>query len=91
MITIEFDPAKNSVNRRKYGIGLAAAAILFEGPILRQSDNRFDYGEERWLAVGRVGDQSFTACYTMRGRTYRIVSLRRASRKERQAYAKVYP
>jgi uncharacterized protein len=52
---------------------------------------QFDYGEERWLAVGRIGDQVFTACYTMRGRVYRIISLRRASRKERQAYAQAYP
>jgi uncharacterized protein len=91
MIDIAVDPAKNAVNRRKHGIALAAAAALFEGPILRQPDDRFDYGEERWLAVGRIGDQIFTVCYTMRGSVYRIISLRRASRKERQAYVETYP
>lgn len=91
MIAIEVDPAKDAVNRRKHGVAVAAAAILFDGPILRQPDDRFDYGEERWPAVGRIGDQVFTACYTMRGRMYRIISLRRASRKERQAYAQAYP
>lgn len=91
MIAIEFDPVKDAVNRRKHGMSLAAAALLFEGPILRQSDTRFDYGEDRWLAIGRIEDQLFCVCYTMRGRVYRIVSLRRASGKERQAYAQVYP
>ena len=65
------------------------AAVLFEGPILRQ-DDRFDYGEERWLAVGRIGGETFTVCCTMRGRVYRIISLRRASRMEREAYAQAY-
>lgn len=91
MIVIEVDPAKDAVNQRKHGIALAAAAVLFEGLTLRQPDDRFDYGEDRWLAVGRIGDQIFTACYTMRGRVYRIISLRRASRKERGAYAQAYP
>lgn len=91
MIVIEVDPAKDAINRRKHGVALAAAAVLFEGLILRQPDDRFEYGEERWLAVGRIGDQVFTVCYTMRGRVYRIISLRRASRKERLAYAQAYP
>jgi uncharacterized DUF497 family protein len=67
MIQIEFDPGKDAANRRKHGFGLAAAAMLFEGLILRQRDDRGDYGEERCLAVGTIGDQAFTVCYTMRG------------------------
>jgi len=91
MVTVEVDPAKDAANRRKHGVALAAAAVLLEGPILRQPDERLDYGEERWLAVGRIGDQVFTVCYTMCGRVCRIISLRPASRKERQAYAQAYP
>ena len=91
MAAVEVDPAKDAINQRKHGIALAAAAVLFRGPILRQPDGRFDYGEDRWLAVGRTGDQVFTACYSMRGRVYRIIGLRRASRKERRAYAQAYP
>ena len=91
MIVIEVDPAKDAINRRKHGVALVAAAVLFEGLILRQPDDRFEYGEERWLAVGRIGHQVFTVCYTMRGRVYRIISLRRASRKERLTYAQAYP
>ncbi len=91
MIAIEVDPAKDAINRRKHGVALAATAVLFEGLILRQPDDRFEYGEERWPAVGRIGDQALAACCTMRGRAYRIISLRRASRKERLAYAQAYP
>jgi uncharacterized DUF497 family protein len=91
VIAIEVDSAKDAINQRKHGVALAAAALLFDGPILRQPDDRFNYGEDRWLAVGRIGDQVFAACYTMRGRVYRIISLRPASRKEREAYAQAYP
>jgi len=91
VIAIEVDPAKDAINRRKHGVALAATAVLFEGLILRQPDDRFEYGEERWPTVGRIGDQVLAACYTMRGRAYRIISLRRASRKERLAYAQAYP
>ena len=89
MAGIAFDPRKDAINRRKHGIGLAAAAVIFEGPILRQPDDRADYGEERWLTIGRIDVAIFTVCYTMRARIYRIISLRPASRKERNAYEKV--
>jgi uncharacterized DUF497 family protein len=59
MVEIEFDPAKDAINRRKHGLSLAAAAGLFEGPILRERDDRWSYNEERWLAIGRIGDSFF--------------------------------
>ncbi len=51
---IEFDPAKDAVNRAKHGISLAAASVLLQGPILIIEDNRRDYGEDRWLAIGAI-------------------------------------
>lgn len=67
MIVVEFDPAKDAKNRRKHGIGLAAAAVLLEGPILRHRDNRLDHGEDRWIGVGLISGRTFAACFTMRG------------------------
>ena len=90
MVTIEFDLAKDRIDRSKHGLSLAAAAALFDGPILRQIDDRLDYEEERWLAIGRIGDHFFTTCFTMRGSVYRIISFRRSSRKERNDYAQAY-
>lgn len=45
-------------------------------------DDRFDYGEERWIAVGPVGEAICVLVYTRRGRNVRAISLRPASRKE---------
>ena len=55
MIEIEFDPAKDTINRRKHGIGLAAAAVILRGRHIRQrSVLANDSDEERWVAVGRI-------------------------------------
>ena len=46
-------------------------------------DARFDYGETRLVAIGRIGTAAYTMVFTPRGKTVRIISLRRASRDER--------
>ena len=49
---IEFDPDKNAVNRRKHRIDLAdAAGFEFETSVVDEDDRR-DYGEARFQALG---------------------------------------
>jgi uncharacterized DUF497 family protein len=85
-LQIEFDPDKDARNRRLRGISLARAVTLLEGFTVQQEDARFDYGEVRIIAVGEIAGVEFTCVYTLRGETYRVISLRRASRKERDVY-----
>jgi uncharacterized protein len=87
VIEIEFDPDKDAVNRRKHGFGLDVALVLLEGPVLREQVVRPDLGEERWIAICGTRDVIMTVCYAMRETRYRIISVRRASRKERKRYA----
>jgi uncharacterized DUF497 family protein len=47
-------------------------------------DNRFDYGETRFVAIGNIGYTAYTMAFTPRGRNVRIISLRLASREERK-------
>ena len=49
-------------------------------------DIRRDYGETRYVAIGRIGHTVCVVCYTLRARSVRIISLRKASRKERSLY-----
>jgi len=49
-------------------------------------DDRLDYGETRWLALGLIGKQLFSLAFTLRDDRIRVISLRRASRKERKLY-----
>jgi uncharacterized DUF497 family protein len=50
------------------------AALIFEGIVLDAADNRKDYGEPRFRALGRVGDEYFMVAYTWRGEVRRVIS-----------------
>ena len=54
-----FDPAKDAVNRAKHAVSLALAEILFTGPHVSMTDDRFDYGEIREVAFGLINDRLF--------------------------------
>lgn len=82
----EWDQAKSAANREARGLPFELAVLLFEGPVLETVDDRRDYGETRMRAIGQVGDATLQCVYTDRGGVRRIVSLRHASRKERDAY-----
>jgi len=54
-------------------------------------DTRKDYGEVRTRALGLIGDKLFALVFTTRGAALRVISLRRANRKERNRYEKTKP
>ncbi|HZK98341.1 MAG TPA: BrnT family toxin [Caulobacteraceae bacterium] len=87
----EWDDAKSERTRRDRGLPFELAVLLFDGPIMVRVDDRIDYGEVRLLAVGDVGGVVLTCVYTEKGDRRRIISLRRASRKERDAYHSTVP
>ncbi len=51
-------------------------------------DTRKDYGERRLRVLGTIDGKLHTAVVTPRGETIRVISLRRANRREERAYAK---
>jgi uncharacterized protein len=87
----EWDAAKNAANVTKHGIGFEDAARIFEGPVLEQIDHRRDYGEERVAVTGVTMGLELFVVYTVRGDNRRIISARRASRYERDAYYRAFP
>jgi uncharacterized DUF497 family protein len=84
---IEFDPAKNRRNIELRGLPLDLAADLDWETAIVGIDDRRDYGERRFWALGMIGSELFNVVFTLRGGRMRVISLRRASRKERSAYA----
>ncbi len=82
----EWDPAKRKVNLRRHGVDFKIVPRIFEGPVLERRDDRFVYGESRWIAIGMVSATELTVCYTDRGQRRRIISARQANRHEREAY-----
>ena len=62
----------------------------FEGDRLEYEDRRRDYGEHRYVAVGEVDGEVLFVVYAWRGADRRIISARRASRRERDAYCETF-
>lgn len=84
---IEFDPAKSEVNRIKHGVALIAAETLEWDTTIIWLDTRRDYGESRMCGIGYIGLTLYFVAFVDRGQTRRIISLRKASRKEVKRYA----
>ena len=87
MRRIEFDPAKDAVNREKHGLALTDAAWVFDAPCkVTLPVPRF--GEERWMDIAQVHDVGvvLVLIYAVRGDVLRPISLRRASKAERKFY-----
>jgi uncharacterized DUF497 family protein len=82
----EWDAAKSERNGRERGLDFATAALIFDGPVQTTLDERRDYGEERMIAIGEVSGQVIVVVYTDRGQVRRIISARRANRKERETW-----
>ena len=85
-MAIEFDSAKDTLNRQKHGISMARAAELFEQPFKEIEDLWAEYGERRFVAYGFIEERLFACVYVWRGEHRRIVSLRKANRREIDAY-----
>jgi uncharacterized protein len=82
----EWDEAKAAANRQKHGIAFERIEKFDWTTSLVVRDERFDYGEKRWLAIGKLGNRVFSLAFTLRGNRMRLISLRPASQKERKLY-----
>jgi len=84
---IDFDPIKNAENIASRGLDFADAVRMWrEGPVVEIEDGRADYGEVRMIAVGRVFGRVCVAVFTDRGAVRRIISFRKANRRECDGY-----
>jgi uncharacterized protein len=91
----EWDPAKAAINLRKHAISFAIALRVFADPFALTEQLRVEGDEQRWQTLGTVeGHLLVLVAHTIRddeedGRpieVIRIISARRADRKERQRY-----
>lgn len=83
---IEYDPAKDRINREKHGISLAVAAEMDLEKAVVIEDRRIDYGEARFIAYAPLSGRLHVLWFTMRGTVVRAIGLRRANRREREKY-----
>jgi uncharacterized protein len=79
---LEFDQAKSDHNLRERGLSFQRARELLEGAPLVVEDRRRDDRERRLIAYGNIDGRLHVCVFTMRGTAFRVISLRRANRRE---------
>jgi hypothetical protein len=85
-MNIEFDPAKDASNQAKHGLSLALASELDWEAALVWVDDRFEYNEMRMIALAPKTEILYCVAFVDRGPMRRIISLRRANRREVKHY-----
>jgi uncharacterized DUF497 family protein len=88
----EWDKAKSDLCRNSRNFDFAYVISIFIDPLLLiERDQRWDYGEERYQALGAVQGRIFVVIYTKRPSAIRIISARRANRREVRRYEENNP
>jgi uncharacterized DUF497 family protein len=86
-LEFEWDEAKARSNLDKHGVSFFTAAAIFRNERLERIDDREDYGEVRWIALGRAETEVCRVVYTWRDKSLiRIISAQKASKDEREIY-----
>ena len=83
----EWDPDKSARNEAKHGIDFLSAQALWD------DENRIEIQapyplEDRGVLIARYHEKIWAAVYTLRGGAIRMISVRRARKKEVNLYEK---
>ena len=85
--TYQWDEAKAQANLAKHGVAFEAIYGFDWETAMVMVDDRNDYGEDRYIAIGFIIDRLHVAIVTPRGDDLRVISLRKANRAEMKRYA----
>jgi uncharacterized DUF497 family protein len=88
MTRIEWDPAKAESNVRKHGVRFVEAVTVLSDPLsIHRFDAKHSASEPRFVAVGTsLTDRVLVVIYTDDGSTIRLLSARRATKRECHEY-----
>nr|WP_283755522.1 BrnT family toxin [Roseofilum acuticapitatum] len=86
IMEFEWDEAKRLANLRKHGIDFIDVPRVFDGDIITVEDDRFDYGEQRFITLGLLQSRVVVIVHTEREDYTRIISARKATKYEEQSY-----
>lgn len=81
----EWDDNKSASNKLKHGIDFEDAKKLWDDPLKVEIQASF-MDEERFILIRKMKSNIWTAIYTIRGESIRIISVRRAMKKEASLY-----
>ncbi len=86
---VRWDPAKAKANYKKHVVRFSDAEMVLYDPMALSFENDDTVGEQRFVSIGRdVVGSILVVVYTYREETIRLISARRATRKEIRIYEK---
>lgn len=83
---IEWDERKRKSNLRKHGIDFVGCEAIFAGTVKTMIDDRADYGEERFVTFGLLNGRVVAVVHTEAADTIRIISIRKATKREQALF-----
>ncbi|WP_301103407.1 BrnT family toxin [Propionivibrio sp.] len=83
---ITCDPVKSASNIELRGLSFERVADFDFQTAVFEVDDRRDYGESRMTAIGRLDGIPHVLVFTMRGETLRVISFRKANKREVRRY-----
>jgi hypothetical protein len=87
LIRLTFDRAKRDVTFNDRGLAFEDATTVFQRLTLDMVDDRFDYGEERTITVGRLAGRMVIVVWTQRSDARHVISMRKANEREEKRFA----
>lgn len=84
----EWDEQKRLANLKRHGFDFIGVEAVFDGDRYTILDNRFDYGEKRFVTIGILKGRVVAVVYTDIDEIIRIISIRKATKNEQQKYYK---
>ena len=86
-IVFEWDEEKNAINKRKHKVSFERAKKVFFDPKRFEAfDKKHSFFEERLITVGFSGVKLLTVIFTERDSSVRIITVRKANKKEEEEY-----
>ncbi len=84
----QYDPAKAAANRKKHRVSFADAEGVFQDPLAVTVEDPDAAGEQRFVTVGlgSAGELLVVIYTEEQDEEVRLISARRATRKERKQY-----
>ena len=84
----EWGAAKRRLNIQKHGIDFIGIGSVFAGATVTVLDDRFEYGESRFVTLGLLRGRVVVVAHTETEEVIRIISVRKATRNEEIRYFK---
>ena len=86
MTRVTFDPSKRDRTLEERGLDFVDAARVFAGDHLTFADDRQDYGEPRFISIGRLAERMVVLVWTPRGEARHVISMRKANEREQRRF-----